>query len=70
MQKDYQFYKFGYKFYCKELFMVKHKSKYNCKSAIYFKLSPDIIKDNCKITFCFNNTDITLTVPDGGNNFN
>ena len=26
----------GYKFYCKELFVVKHKSKYSCKSAIYF----------------------------------
>ena len=24
----------GYEFYCKELFMVRHKSKYSCKSAI------------------------------------
>ena len=26
----------GYEFYCEELFVVKHKSKYSCKSAIYF----------------------------------
>ena len=28
--------KIGYEFYCKELFVVKHKSKYSCKSAIFF----------------------------------
>ena len=59
--------KIGYKFYCKELFVRKHKSKYSYKSAIYFNLSPDIIKENCKCTFYFNKTDITLTVCDGGN---
>ena len=35
----------GYKFYFEELFMVKHKSKYSCESAIYFDLGPDIIKE-------------------------
>ena len=28
----------GYEFYCEELFMVKHKSKCSCESAIYFNL--------------------------------
>ena len=28
----------GYGFYFMELFIVKHKSKYSCKSAIYFDL--------------------------------
>ena len=28
----------GYELYCEELFMVKHKSKYSCESAIYFDL--------------------------------
>ena len=28
----------GYEFYCEELFMVKHKSKYSCKSTIYLDL--------------------------------
>ena len=59
--------KIGYEFYCKELFMVKHKSKCSCKSAIFFYLDTDIIKENCKFTFNYNKTDITPTVLDGGN---
>ena len=31
--------KIGYEFYCKELFVGKHKSKYSCESVIYFNLS-------------------------------
>ena len=53
--------KIGYEFYCEELFIVKHKSSYNCESAIYFNLITDIIKNNCDFDFCFNNT-----VLDGG----
>ena len=30
--------KIGYKFYCEELFVVKHRTQHNCKSAIYFDL--------------------------------
>ena len=43
--------------------MVKHKSKYSCKSTIYFDLDPEIIKEN----FYYNKADITSTVLDGGN---
>ena len=43
----------GYEFYCKELFMVKHKSSYSCESAIYFNLTMDIIKNNCNFDFYF-----------------
>ena len=57
----------GCDLYCEELFVVKHKSKYSCKSAIYFDLDSDIIKENCKFVFYYNKTDITLTVLDGGN---
>ena len=57
----------GYKFYCKELFVVKYKSKYSCKSVIYFNLGPDIIKDNCIFAYYLTKTDITPTVLDGGN---
>ena len=57
----------GYEFYCEELFMVKHKSKYNCESTIYFDLDPEIIRENCKFTFYYNKTDITPSVLDGGN---
>ena len=34
----------GYKFFCEELFVVKHKSRYSCKSASYFNLNTDNIK--------------------------
>ena len=58
--------KIGYEFYCEELFIVKHKSSYSCESAIYFNLTTDIIKNNCDFDFYFNNTDVTPTVLDGG----
>ena len=41
----------GYEFYCKELFLVKHKTSYSCESAIYFNLDTDIIKENCNFKF-------------------
>ena len=37
----------GNKFFCKELFVVRHKSGYRCKSVIYFDLDKEIIKHNC-----------------------
>ena len=43
--------KIGYEFYCKELFVVKHKSSYSCESAIYFNLTTNIIKNNCDFDF-------------------
>ena len=56
----------GYEFYCKELYVVKHKTTYSCESAIYFNLDTDIIKENCNFRFYYNKTDITPTVLDGG----
>ena len=38
-------------FYCKELFVVRHKSIHSCESAIYFNLDTDIIKKNCDFIF-------------------
>ena len=40
--------KIGYEFYCEELFVVRHKTKHTCESAIYFDLGTDIIKENCE----------------------
>ena len=57
----------GYEFYCEELFVMKHKSRYSCESAIYFNLNRDTIKENCNFKFYYNKTDITPTVLDGGN---
>ena len=56
----------GYRFCCEELFIVRHTSIHNYKSAIYFDLDKDIIKWNCDFMFYYNKTDITLTVFDGG----
>ena len=56
----------GYKFYCEELFVVRHKSIYSCESAIYFDLDKDTIKRNCDFIFYFNKIDITPTVLNGG----
>ena len=58
--------KIGYVFYCKELFVVKHKSSYCCESAIYFNLMTDMVKNNCNFGFYFNKIDVTPTVLDGG----
>ena len=56
----------GYEFYCKELFVVKHKTSYSCESAIYFNLNSNIIKENCNFKFYYNKTDIIPTALDGG----
>ena len=57
----------GYEFYCKELFVIRHKSIHSCKSAIYFELDTDIVKKNCNFIFHYNKSDITPTVLNGGN---
>ena len=59
--------KIGNEFYCEELFIAKHKSKYSCESAIYFNLTTDIIRRNCNFNLYYNKTDATPAVLDGGN---
>ena len=56
----------GYKCYCKELFLVKHKSECSFESVIYFNLDAETIKENCDFKFYYK-TNITPTVLDGGN---
>ena len=46
--------KIGYEYYCKELFVVKSKTRYSCTSAIYFNLESDVIKVNCEFWFYYN----------------
>ena len=58
--------KIGYEFHYEELFVVKHKTQYSCKSMIYFDLSADIIKENCEFHYYFNKTDVKPSVLDGG----
>ena len=52
---------------CEEFYSVKHKLKCRCKSAIYFNLGSEIIKENCKFVYYFNKTDIIPAVLDDGN---
>ena len=41
----------GHKFYCEELLVVKHKSRYSCESVIYCNLDAETIKENYKLSF-------------------
>ena len=38
--------KIGYEYYCKELFVVKSKTRHSCTSTISFNLESDVIKAN------------------------
>ena len=54
-------------FTARNVFVVKHKSKYSCESAIYFNLGSEIIKENSNFAYYFNKTNIKPAVLDGGN---
>ena len=51
-------------YYCEELFLVKHKSKHSCESAIYYNLTQDVINKYCTFKY-FYNTTIMPSVLDG-----
>ena len=48
----------GYIYYCEELFVVKHKSKHSCASAIFYELGPQQVIKNCRFDYMYN-----VTVP-------
>ena len=52
-------------YYCEELFLVKHKSKHNCESAIFYNLTSDVVYSVCQFKY-FYNTTVTPSVLDGG----
>ena len=58
--------KIGYEYYCKELFVVKSKTRYSCTSTIYFNLDSDVIKANCEFLCYYNKTDKKPTIVDDG----
>ena len=58
--------KIGYEFYCEGLFVVKHKTKYSCESAIYFDLGTDIIKENCNFQYYFTTKEVKPALLDAG----
>ena len=48
-----------------ELFVVKHKSKHSCVSAIFFDLGPKVVSGNCKFDYTYNQT-VPPVILDGG----
>ena len=46
----------NYIYYCEELFVVKHKSKHSCVSAIFYNLGPSVVTENCKFYYMYNAT--------------
>jgi hypothetical protein len=55
----------NFQFYCEELFLVKHKTKHSCESAIFYELPAENIKKNCEFDYFYNKT-VTPSVLDGG----
>ena len=52
-------------YYCEELFIIKHKSRHSCVSAIFYNLGPATIKNNCKFDYYYNTT-VPPVILDGG----
>ena len=42
-------------YYCEELFLIKHKTKHSCESAIFYNLTADVVYSVCQLT--------TFTIP-------
>ena len=51
--------------FCEELFLIKHKSKHSCESALYYNQSKDVIQDHCTFNY-FYNISVMPSVLDGG----
>ena len=52
-------------YFCEELFLVKHKTKHSCESAIFYDLSSTLIKHNCEFKYMYN-ASVIPSVLDGG----
>ena len=52
-------------YYCEELFVIKHKSRHSCVSAIFYNLGPATIMKNCKFDYYYNTT-VPPVILDGG----
>lgn len=51
--------------FCEELFLMKHKSKHTCESALFYDLDVATIKKNCEFEYVYNKT-VVPSVLDGG----
>ena len=53
-------------YYCEELFVIKHKSRHSCVSAIFYNLGSATITKNCKFDYYYYNTTVPPVILDGG----
>ena len=51
-------------YYCEELFVIKHKSRHSCVSAIFYNLGPTTITQNCKFDYYYK-TPVPPVILDG-----
>ena len=54
-------------YYCEELFLVKHKTKHSCESAIFCNLTADVVYSVCQFDYYYNTT-VPPSILDGGSN--
>ena len=54
-----------YEYFCEEMFMVKHSSKYTCESTLFYNNSADLITQHCEFNLYENKT-VLPSVLDGG----
>ena len=52
-------------YYCEQLFLIKHKSKHSCESAIFYNLTGDVVYSVCQFDYFYNIT-VPPSVLDGG----
>ena len=52
-------------YYCEELFVIKHKSRHSCVSAVFYNLGPATVTKNCRFDYYYNIT-IPPVILDGG----
>ena len=52
-------------YYCEELFLIKHKTKHSCESAIFYNLTADVVYSVCQFDY-FYNTTVPPNILDGG----
>lgn len=57
--------KIRHTYFCEELFLVKHKTKHSCESAIFYNLTRNTIIQNCEFKY-FYNISVLPSVMDGG----
>ena len=52
-------------YFCEELFLVKHKTKHSCESALFYDLPRETLLQNCQVNYYYNTT-VQPSVLDGG----